>query len=554
MVLFGGPILGAESIRAGSLPSVLSVSQSMQAAPLFSDAFFLADDGRHFTISDAPEVVRLALAAGNMAPARPKGRFWLVLQVRNEDPMLEYAVSLRENMISHLAIAVLDHDKVLEKTETGIDAPPAYRWMPYLGIFLPVSLPRDRPVTLAVLVDNLPAPYDAVRQVSLLPYVQAIRVTPFREMVLFGCIGIFSAILIGGIIAAMRDGGEYDEWLFVAFFFFMTLFWVLIYLVPQKFLGIYLPIYQSVYLALAGTIFSGAILVNRFMKRWTSFPQGTISNRFIHGLGLLATVSLPLLPDVLRYPGLALLFILAFGTYIKSVYRVWKSGSRRVRPFMFAWALLGLACCLGGLQILGAPIDAVTAHFICLQLCTLSVVLIAYGAMVRLRESNLEGKIARSQAMTDVLTGLGNRAAFGRLRERLETMSQGHIVVGFIDVDGLKKTNDLRGHERGDRLLICVADALKRGFRKPENLFRVGGDEFIVVYECVAGQSVGDAVEELAARCRKAADAVRANGFPDTDLSAGFSAVAHTGSITAALRQADALMYLGKRSKRDEAS
>ncbi|MDE1172137.1 MAG: diguanylate cyclase [Parvibaculaceae bacterium] len=496
----------------------------------------------------------MAMAAGNRAPERPKGRYWLVLQVRNDDPTLEYAVSLRENMISHLAVTVLDHEEILEMTETGIDAPPGQRWMPSLGVSLPVSLPRDHQVTLAVLVDNLPAPYDEVRQVSLLPYAQAIRATPLREMVLFGCIGIFSAILIGGVIAAMRDGGEYDEWLFVAFCFCMTLFWVLVYLVPQKFLGLQLPIYQPVYVALAGAVFSGAILVNRFMRRWTSLPRGTRSGRLRHALiWLTAAVALPLLPDVLRYPGLALLFILAFGSYVRSVYRVWQSGSRRTWPFMFAWALLGLATCVAGLQILGAPIDTVTAHFICLQLCTLSVVLIAYGAMVRLRESDLEGQIARRQAMTDALTGLGNRAAFGRLRERLEAMPHGHIIVGFIDVDGLKKINDLRGHERGDRLLICVADSLKRVFRKPENLFRVGGDEFIVVYECVPGQGVDEASEELAAKCQKAADATRANGFPDTDLSAGFCAVAQAGSITAALRQADALMYLGKRSKRSEA-
>lgn len=82
-------------------------------------------------------------------------------------------------------------------------------------------------------------------------------------------------------------------------------------------------------------------------------------------------------------------------------------------------------------------------------------------------------------AYRDVLTGLGNRAAF--VRETQET-KQSSAPFGYImvDVNDLKKVNDTLGHPKGDALIHRVAQCLQRAAAEKGNCYRIGGDEFVV--------------------------------------------------------------------------
>ena len=55
----------------------------------------------------------------------------------------------------------------------------------------------------------------------------------------------------------------------------------------------------------------------------------------------------------------------------------------------------------------------------------------------------------------------------------------GHLVLAYIDVDGLKQVNDSHGHGAGDALLRDVAGAIQKHLRSYDTLVRVGGDEFV---------------------------------------------------------------------------
>ncbi|MGN0621105.1 MAG: diguanylate cyclase [Porcipelethomonas sp.] len=77
----------------------------------------------------------------------------------------------------------------------------------------------------------------------------------------------------------------------------------------------------------------------------------------------------------------------------------------------------------------------------------------------------------------DLLTGVGNRNAYVNFMKQLENQNLGVGII-FLDINGLKKVNDMYGHERGDKMICDVADVLKDTFIS--NIFRVGGDEFVV--------------------------------------------------------------------------
>ena len=76
-------------------------------------------------------------------------------------------------------------------------------------------------------------------------------------------------------------------------------------------------------------------------------------------------------------------------------------------------------------------------------------------------------------------------------------------MLGFVDVDGLKSTNDRDGHAAGDKLLLATAHALRSHLRSYEPVVRYGGDEFIFTLADVdlaqAESRVREIEEELAA-------------------------------------------------------
>jgi diguanylate cyclase (GGDEF)-like protein/PAS domain S-box-containing protein len=84
----------------------------------------------------------------------------------------------------------------------------------------------------------------------------------------------------------------------------------------------------------------------------------------------------------------------------------------------------------------------------------------------------------------DVLTGLPNRSAFGRvLADACRTAASGHRshALLFIDLDRFKPVNDSAGHAAGDQLLKLVASVIRSSCRAQDFAARLGGDEFVVL-------------------------------------------------------------------------
>ena len=152
------------------------------------------------------------------------------------------------------------------------------------------------------------------------------------------------------------------------------------------------------------------------------------------------------------------------------------------------------------------------------------------------------------QARHDNLTGLlGHRAFHEALAEVLG--GDAPVTLAAIDLDDFKLINDAHGHPVGDEALRCVADALRRGVREHDLVFRIGGEEFAVL---MPGLRARDAVP-LAERLRAA---VAATPFElPLRVSVGLASWPHDAAGSdALLARADAALYAAKRAGKDRVS
>ena len=95
----------------------------------------------------------------------------------------------------------------------------------------------------------------------------------------------------------------------------------------------------------------------------------------------------------------------------------------------------------------------------------------------------------------DALTNLFNRLKFDEDIDNLKNSSEPIFTCLYIDVNGLHELNNLLGHQKGDDMLCCVADTLKKYF-PGERIYRIGGDEFVVLSTKLSKSEVELAVDK----------------------------------------------------------
>ena len=112
------------------------------------------------------------------------------------------------------------------------------------------------------------------------------------------------------------------------------------------------------------------------------------------------------------------------------------------------------------------------------------LVVLFHVAIVRqgVHESD-RAQMFQRQAYTDAMTGAGNRAAFELRMESLADRPACPRALFMIDLNNLKVVNDTLGHETGDLLIRGLVDALRESFGPDGEIYRYGGDEFVVLME-----------------------------------------------------------------------
>lgn len=146
-----------------------------------------------------------------------------------------------------------------------------------------------------------------------------------------------------------------------------------------------------------------------------------------------------------------------------------------------------------------------------------------------------------SYSYRDQLTGVGNRRA---LLSYIRTIPDGtSLAFIFGDINGLKKENDTKGHEAGDRLIQRSADVLAEAADR-EHVFRMGGDEFLLIAENKTAQEADALLQQLQAI------------YAERHLSVALGCAVKKSPITnidAVLSETDALMYENKRRMHEQA-
>lgn len=230
---------------------------------------------------------------------------------------------------------------------------------------------------------------------------------------------------------------------------------------------------------------------------------------------------------------------------------VWTSGLRKLRSEpsrRLKLVLMGYACySLGSAVMLVMyftdPFSSYTrAYMLGIAGFTVFLFDVACRSVYEQLQRSVDLEVQAKLAYLDVMTNIGNRAAFA-LRQEQDKAGCGPIAYLMMDINNLKETNDSYGHSAGDKIIIRAARCLKDAVGSEGDCYRLGGDEFVVR---LAGVSESEAKECLA---RVYELIGRENEKSELKLSiAGGCAWtdAPQKDLDALLAQADAIMYSEK--------
>jgi diguanylate cyclase (GGDEF)-like protein len=159
--------------------------------------------------------------------------------------------------------------------------------------------------------------------------------------------------------------------------------------------------------------------------------------------------------------------------------------------------------------------------------------------------------IIRSRAYIDGLTGLNNRTSYEEFTKQLQKRSiedqRLYYSIVVFDVNQLKIINDDYGHEEGDHIITQVASAMKQTF-PDENLFRIGGDEFVGIIKGVDPKPKIDSFREQLCNINENDKLLKENSLEIT-VSIGYAVYDRDTDYDYAevFERADMAMYADKR-------
>ena len=141
----------------------------------------------------------------------------------------------------------------------------------------------------------------------------------------------------------------------------------------------------------------------------------------------------------------------------------------------------------------------------------------------QLRQIESANRMLSREALSDALTSLQNRTSFKKALHAFESGNTDCRTLAciYIDANGLHEINNHLGHQAGDGMLKTVADILLKNFDF-EEIFRIGGDEFIILSRNVGRQELMQKIKQVCGQTEEAGFSLSIGlEWRDTDLDIG---------------------------------
>lgn len=183
---------------------------------------------------------------------------------------------------------------------------------------------------------------------------------------------------------------------------------------------------------------------------------------------------------------------------------------------------------------------SIMTPFIVVFFCLISIIL---AVMFFRRISNPS---YRDMANTDQLTQLKNRNAYDVDVKNLQALCEKEqLVFVVMDLNHLKQINDSKGHEYGDIYIQIAAEALQISSQKTDTLYRIGGDEFVIISRNSSAQKAEKLIKEIEQNFEN----LKQDWMKHTSLAIGYAVYDKQADkeIRDTIRRADAMMYQCKR-------
>lgn len=159
----------------------------------------------------------------------------------------------------------------------------------------------------------------------------------------------------------------------------------------------------------------------------------------------------------------------------------------------------------------------------------------------------------KEQAYQDELTNIFNRKAFNeRIKEKFDLYQRYNstFCIAMYDIDNFKNINDTYGHDMGDKVLKEMTDEVKLHIRKTDLLFRVGGEEFVIIFS----KTLIDEAFEVVEKMRVMVSNMNMIENEKITISIGLTQVNEEDDPTSIYERIDKLMYISKHNGKNQTS
>ena len=217
----------------------------------------------------------------------------------------------------------------------------------------------------------------------------------------------------------------------------------------------------------------------------------------------------------------------------------------------FALAPMRLALLCGWATVLGAYFFGIGLDTAATSVGFLATaLLVTFLSSLNAFQVRKQREALEAAASTDPLTGAGNRRRMGVELEQIAAIAaRGGSLPGLmvLDLDRFKRINDSFGHEAGDRVLTDFAEIVRLAVRKSDRLYRMGGEEFLLLLPTIEPSGLAVVANKL---CRRVAERLRSPAGPVT-VSIGATTHQRGELVSEWLVRADQAVYQAKAEGRD---